>query len=129
VPNSVNTDVWDINSTGVIVGTYADSSGTLRGFLRDSSGNITSFRLSKTEVITEVDGLSINSKGFIAGHFRDPNTQFFIAFERKPSGAMIYLEPPGVTYGAGATDINDRGTIVGFFSSADDHVHGYFRVP
>jgi len=127
VPDSTDTYSSDMNASGTIVGSYADAAGAFHGYIRDSAGIFTEFQFSNDQTITEVDALHINDKGYVAGHFRNPANQQFIAFERKPTGKMIYLLTD--TYSPTAFGINNHDVIVGGVWGTDNAVQGYFRTP
>ena len=67
-PNGSNTVCRNINSSGVIVGNYADSSGTIRGFLYQR-GSFMDIPGPAGATSSAANG--INDNGLVVGSYRD----------------------------------------------------------
>jgi len=80
-PNAIRTRAWGINSSGVIVGDYRDSSGTLHGFLLVGGRYVT----------VDVPGSLIGLPGVLPTGLRSIN----------PAGDIvgIFIAPPGSSEG------------------------------
>jgi uncharacterized membrane protein len=134
VPAASGTSITDINDCGQIVGVYLDASGTPRAFFRDKDGAVTTIAAAG---VRHTIPFGINNRGQIAG----------LAASDLPLGAgvMVYgfvlaegvegpltrIEFPGAP-GTVATDINDRGQIVGIYANPDpapDRERGPTRSP
>jgi len=67
-PGSIFTAAWDINPSGTIVGSFADTHGKFHGFLRDAAGNFTSIDFPAA-IATRAFG--INPNGDVVGNYMD----------------------------------------------------------
>ncbi len=126
VPGSVSTGGSRISNDGTILGGYTNAAGKRRVYLRAASGEFTDFSVSRNT--TEITSLRLNRKGTVVGSFRSPKTNHYVAFQRKPGGALLRLKPPGVLWDT-AGGINDNGVIAGAFVTSDGIGHGYLRLP
>jgi hypothetical protein len=126
-PVPLGTAAIDINSSGSIVGTAADTA--THSFLRTSDGTYTVFDPPGATSSTPV---RINSSGQIVGNFQD-NVSVSHGYLRNTDGTITVIDGPGTVpasgYGTFVTSINDSGTIVGYFYDYKTDCHGFIRTP
>jgi uncharacterized membrane protein len=109
VDGAVATIAYDNNDRGQIVGFYADTAGRIHGFLRNPGGDV---------VTVDVPGMAqtrlqgINNEGQIV--IDGVDKQALHHSFRLDNGRFREIEPRGAPSGTLATDINDRGRIVGW---------------
>lgn len=113
-----DTEPFDINNAGNVVGTWLDSSGVWQGFLL-SGGVYTSFSCpGSTYTIAE----SLNNAGDIVGYYQDSsgNLHGFLL----SGGTYTSIDFPGaiLTYASGT---NDSGDIVGGYCATSECVSDY----
>jgi hypothetical protein len=108
-PGAITTDPSGINSSGEIVGSYADNTGARHGF-RLNDGTFSTIDYPGA-VQTEV--ISVNSRGDIAGFFRDSNNHWhgFVLSH----GSYFVQDYPEATTGTFTLGISANGTLVGEF--------------
>ena len=104
IPGAIATVATGINNSGVVVGWYSDSSGVFHGF-SIASGTVTTIDDPKGTA-TLCNG--INSSGQIVGEYTQPdgNNHGFLY----DNGTFTDV---GIGVISGASDINDKGEIVG----------------
>ncbi len=110
-PGAIATDASGINSSGEIVGTYADGTGARHGFrLNDGA-----YATIDVPGATRTEAISINSHGDVAGFFLDPNNQWhgFVL----SNGGYYVQDYPGATTGTFTLGISANGTLVGEFKT------------
>jgi probable HAF family extracellular repeat protein len=121
VPNSTETQAQGISDTGVIVGTYVDS----------SRSKAHGFKLANKKFTTIDDpngsGLQtvcwdINSKGVIVGSYLTPSylDQAFVYQD----GLFTDIGPAG-SVSSQAFAINNNGDIVGYYNDSSGLTHGF----
>ena len=71
-PGAVSTDVSGINSSGVMAGTYTDSTGAQHGFKLDGD----SFTAIDYPGATLTAAFSVSPRGDVAGYFLDAGNQW-----------------------------------------------------
>jgi hypothetical protein len=102
-----------INSTGVIAGSYLDSSNAYHVFKRSVSRQFTSYDIPAT--VTNMVVTGINSRDEIVGHYYDgANNHGFIIREGKKQTTITTFDYPGAT-GTAPSFVNTAGTIVGYY--------------
>ena len=93
VPGAANTDAWDINKDGVIVGHYVADSVT-HGFVRTADGTYHTLD-APGAVFTQAT--TINDRSEIAGTYRLPNDTVLHAYLRDADGSFFNIDVPGAT--------------------------------
>jgi uncharacterized membrane protein len=108
-PGAAFTEVDGINASGVMVGSYTDSSGSTHGFKLDR-GTFTA--LDFPGALTTF-AFSVNSRGDITGAFLDAANQYhgYVLSH----GDYFVQDYPGATTGTFTFDISANGTLVGEF--------------
>jgi hypothetical protein len=134
--DSINTDLWAINSAGVVAGSYQDPAHNfVHGFVRDAEGNLASFDAPGSNNYTSFQTIptSINSKGDIVGYTQYPK-DLLTAFLRDSNGDLTILEA-GTKYpnysGIFPVAITDDGLIIGEWQYNDgtgaSQTYGFIR--
>jgi uncharacterized membrane protein len=112
-PGAVQTLPIDVNKRGQIVGVYVDADGTSHGFVRTARGRFTTIAVPGATV-TLPSGIS--DRGKIVGEYRDGATLAEgHAFLLDKNGGFTTLVNPAARAGTAASDINNRGEIVGAY--------------
>lgn len=124
---SPSTAAIDINSNGIIVGTYTDALS--HSFLRTPDGAFTIF----DPPLLAFKGsrpVRINSSGQIAGNFTDSGS-ISHGYIRQPDGTFTIIDEPdsvaASTYGTVVTGMNEAGTIIGYYYDYRSVCHGFVR--
>ncbi|HKV05861.1 MAG TPA: hypothetical protein VJO53_12255 [Candidatus Acidoferrales bacterium] len=122
-----------INASGMVAGSYIDSSQVFHGFLRDTNGAITTLDAPGAGATggTGTEASDINSSGVIAGVFRTGASGGVVSthsFLRAADGKYTVFDPPKAgPSGSLAAGINASGAVVGTYSDASQVRHGYLR--
>lgn len=87
VPGSVSFTVADVNSAGIVVGTYKDSGNTTHGFVRSAGGAITTVDYPGG---TNSELLAINDQGQALGRMQLNNVRR--NFLRAPDGTLQLID-------------------------------------
>lgn len=127
-----------INNNGVIAGNYPAG-----GFVRDAAGTITEFTATGSQLLTETIVTGINSSGTVVGYYiqntappQQGGYQLMHCFVRHASGAITHFDDPDAGtgpptplgfQGTECLDINDEGTITGFYLDVSGVSHGFVR--
>jgi uncharacterized membrane protein len=93
VSGAENTDVWDINNRGTIVGHYI-ASGVTHGFVARLRGTYDTIDFPGA-VFTQAT--AINDRGDIAGTYRLPNDSVLHAYLMQADGNFTNMDVPGAT--------------------------------
>jgi D-glycero-D-manno-heptose 1,7-bisphosphate phosphatase len=117
-PNSTNTDVVGITSTGEIFGDYVDNLNRQYGFV-DNNGVFTQINVFLANSTT-VSG--VNDAGVIYGSFADFANSVHGFIDN--SGTFTQIDVPGAT-STSIAGVNASGVIVGTFTDAASTVHGF----
>ena len=125
VPGSTTTSVGGLNNSGTVVGVYNNLGGTnpFHGFIRNSSGVFQTLDLAGAD---ETAPSSINDAGWVVGSFT--NASGTHAFVRDAGGAVTAFDVPGSVYSF-ATDLDNRGDIVGQYCDTLNVCHGFLATP
>jgi uncharacterized membrane protein len=120
-PGAVVTGASAINNRGEIAGGYSDVGGTMHGFLRDKKGAFSTIDhpdaasgiVNGKPAGTALFGL--NNRGQLVGQYVDADLRCHGLLLSR--GAFTTIDDPDALSHTGASDINDRGQIVGFRDS------------
>ena len=93
VSGAVNTDAWDINNHGVIVGHYVAGNVT-HGFVANRHGGFMTID-APDSVFTQAT--AINDGGDIAGTYRLPNDSVLHAYLMREDGSFTNIDVPSAT--------------------------------
>ena len=121
VPDATGTAITDINDRGQMIGLYGDAGGTSHAFFRDKDGGITTIDAPGVPITIP---FGINNRGQIAGIAASASpivagvTVYGFLLAKGAKGPLTRIDFPGAL-GTLATDINDRGQIVGIYANPD----------
>jgi hypothetical protein len=117
VPDAAGTQLIDINDAGRMTGVYLDGDGAIRAFVRDQTGRMTSIdppggtAPPGPGIATGATPFGVDNSGTVVGSYRD--STFDIYGFVLSGGRFVELRAPGALVESFATDIDDRGGIVG----------------
>jgi uncharacterized membrane protein len=117
VPGAAATQVADLNDRGQTAGFYVDGAGAVRGFRRGEDGTVATIdRPGATpsdgpSIALGPIGYAINNHGQVVGAYRDDQFQIY-GFLFDDHG-FFPIRPPAARGESFATDIDDRGRIIG----------------
>lgn len=112
LPGATETEVFGINNSGTLVGSYVDANGARQGFL------LTGETVETITVpgATNTRAFGVNESGQITGRYRNddlaPSVQH--GFLRQPDGSVVDVDFPEQTFNF-AWGINDSGQISGYY--------------
>jgi probable HAF family extracellular repeat protein len=113
-PGAVETLAAAIDDRGQVAGAYGDTEGTQHGFLRDKEGAFTT--IDHPDAAPGINAgtliLGLNNRGQIVGQYLD--AELLCHGLLLSRGAFRGIDDPDAELTTGASDINDRGQIVGF---------------
>jgi hypothetical protein len=96
------------------VGGYSDAGGTAHGFVRDKRATFRT--IDHPDATSEPDfgtlPLGVNNRGQVVGQYVDADLRCHGLLLSR--GAFTTIDDPDALSTTGASDINDRGQIVGF---------------
>ena len=126
-PGAVNTYGDFVNAAGAVVGSYIDADGMFHGFMRDPDGNFTTIDLPE---MPDLDFLFVNTitdagaVGFRAKAANDILRSYILT----PDGTLYEVRIPGSVITV-VRNVNQDGSIVGFYDLADGRRHGFLGRP
>ena len=124
-PGATATFADFVNAEGVIVGSYIDADGVYQAYVRTPDERFALLPLPKTLDIKYLFMHSINDAGVFVlrlDYGRGPRTM------AGPFDAMQQLEFPGAVSTEGY-NINQDGSVVGYYNTADGHRYGFIAKP
>ncbi|CAD5375059.1 putative PEP-CTERM sorting domain-containing protein [Rubrivivax sp. A210] len=135
VPSAFNNFTFgdDINNSGIVVGTYRNSSGG-HGFILDN-GSYTTINVPGATNETLVTG--INDAGQLVGQYRRANTTNYLGFV-KSGATFTLLDAAQAQPNTAANGINNAGQVVGFVGGGgtasrgftfENGTYGFFDAP
>jgi hypothetical protein len=128
VPNSTLTNVFGINDSDVITGSWLDASGVEHGYVGPLDGtNYTTFDDPKSPA-PGTEPRAINNNGYITGFSNSQNgsTGADIPFERDPRGAITEITKGGALLNYLVQGINSKGNeFAGGYVNSALQVVGY----
>jgi hypothetical protein len=128
VPGSAGTLPTAINSSGYIIGQYADNAPYLHSFLRSPNGAMTNIDVvgatCGSGIETGTAAMSINRSGTITGYEADANCTVH-GFVRAPDGQVTIFDPADAVQTRPAS-INKEGAVAGSYLD-NKSAHGFLR--
>jgi hypothetical protein len=133
-----------LNLDGAIVGYYLDQNGVFRGFLRRPDGTFSTWvgpgacESAPSTGCYGTGAFSVNDFGLVAGGYEDNSGNFAEhGLLRDPFGNFTVFEAPGSGTGSyegtgspgSSVPLNQFGANAGYYTDANDVVHGYIRYP
>ncbi len=126
-PGAENTFADFVNADGVVVGSYITAEGTVHGFIRDPHGNFTSIDIPGLPNLEFLYVNAINNDGVVIFRAKavDDIQRSYILL---PGELPQELQFPG-SVSTVVRNINQDGSIIGNYRSADGRVHGFVGIP
>lgn len=125
-PNSIDTYLAGLNSSGQIVGAFIDSKNQTHGYFRNSNGTFIQLDVPGSTGFTNVAG--INADGQIAGtYFASGGSQQSYFWDVKNPSQYVAFTVSGSTATV-ATGINKSGEITGLYDDGAG-THAFIRSP
>lgn len=129
IDGNLGTVVADVNTSGVIAGTYQLSMGNV-SFLRTPAGAYTFFNPPDVN-INGSSPTGINDSGVIVGNYTDTNNSTH-GYLRSPDGTLTVIDEPNAGQGPNSpgtfvTHINVKSAIVGYYFDTLGARHGFVR--
>jgi hypothetical protein len=123
-----------LNLEGAVVGYYLDQNDVFNSFLRRPDGTFETW-IGPPDA-QRSGAFDINIFGTAVGHYAD-NSQVVHGFVRSPQGNLTTFDAPGAGTGSGqgtgspgsSVALNVFGAIAGYYTDANNVVHGYLRSP
>ena len=117
VPGSTSTNVFGINDSNIIVGSYFTADGIQHGFFGTLAGSYTTFDYGTGTTVPR----AINNSGYITGQTGGAE------FERSPDGSFVTIKKHGTLLSGIAQGINNSdGEFVGDYLDSQFHMVGYY---
>ena len=117
-PNSIITQLVDINDSDVIAGTSFDANNVPHAFI-DSNGR---FTIIDPQGATTAAPIAINNNNQVVGQYTDVN--FNVGSFLYSGGKTSVLSAPGASQ-IQARAINNNGVVVGQYQGKDNLTHGF----
>jgi hypothetical protein len=115
VPGAAVTNPSGINDSLTVTGSYRSADGLLTGgFVRTAYGQLTTFDVGRVYT----GELQINAVGEIAGVYQDVPGEGR-GFTRSANGSITKFNPGGIGGFTDVRGINDKGTVVGIYSTTN----------
>ena len=126
------TSAYGNNNSGVIVGNFANTTGGAEGFVY-SNGQFTDVVVPGADPSDRGNLFDVNNSGTSVGAFTSPDlvhphhpNPISHSFTRSSAGIITVLPDPAAgALSAEANGINDNGIIVGNYTDAASHRHGF----
>jgi hypothetical protein len=118
------TDPANINTAGVIAGTYYDDSDNQQGFERAPDGTITTIQVPGA-IQTIID--AINDKGAVIGTYEDSSEKFH-SFMRAANGTVTTFAVAKSVFTSPAA-INSDGQVTGLYEDKNSNRWAFLRTP
>ena len=126
-PGAVKTYADFINAAGVVVGSYVAADGTIHGFMRDSDGTFTTIDVPEMPDLEFLFVNAINNVGVVIFRAKAVN-DIQRSYISLPDGITHELRFPG-SVSTVVRNINQDGSIIGYYDSADGRRHGFLGIP
>jgi len=114
-PGSVETTPLGMNDYGLVVGAYKaikNEYGFYHGFVRHTNGDIVTYDTPENNVYTAIK--AINRKKTMTGYYTDKTEGRYHGFVLDAAGNFASFDPP-TSVETWAWDINDEGTVTGYY--------------
>ena len=126
-PGAVKTYADFVNADGVVVGSYIAADGTVHGFMRDPEGSFITIDVPEMPNLEFLFVNAINNVGVVIFRAKavDDIQRSYILL---PGGIPHELRFPG-SVSTVVRNINQDGSIIGYYDTADGRVHGFVGIP
>ena len=126
-PGAVATYGDFVNATGTVVGSYIDADGMFHGFIRNPDGSFTTIDLPEMPNLQYLFVNTITDAGVIGFRAKAVN-DILRSYILLPSGSLHEVRLPGSVITV-VRNVNQDGSIVGYYDTADGRVHGFVGIP
>jgi len=126
-PGAVNTYGDFVNAVGAVVGSYIDADGMFHGFIRNPDGSFATIDLPE---MPNLDFLFVNTiTDFGAVGFRAKAANDILrSYILMPDGTLYEVRIPSSVITV-VRNVNQDGSIVGYYDLADGRRHGFLGRP
>ncbi len=126
-PGAVATYGDFVNAAGAVVGSYIDVDGMFHGFIRNPDGSFSTIDLPEMLNLEYLFVNTITDAGVIGFRAKVVN-DLLRSYILLPSGILHEVRLPGSVITV-VRNVNQDGSIVGFYDTADGRVHGFVGIP
>ena len=126
-PGAVNTYGDYVNAAGAVVGSYIDADGMFHGFIRHPDGSFSTIDLPEMPNLEYLFVNTITDAGVIGFRAKAVN-DILRSYILLPSGTLHEVRLPGSVITV-VRNVNQDGSIVGFYNTSDGRVHGFVGTP
>ena len=126
-PGAVTTYADFVNAAGVIVGSYVDTDGMAHGFMRNPDGSFITVDVPEMPDLEFLFVNAINDAGVVIFRAKVVN-DIPRSYILLPGSVPHELRFPG-SVSTVVRNINQDGSIIGYYDSTDGRRHGFFARP
>ena len=127
VPGAVNTYGDFVNAAGAVVGSYIDADGMFHGFIRNPDGSFATIDLPEMPNLEYLFVNTITDFGIVGFRAKAAN-DILRSFILMPDGTLYEIRIPSSVITV-VRNVNQDGSIVGYYDLADGHRHGFLGRP
>ena len=126
-PGAVNTYGDFVNAAGAVVGSYIDADGMFHGFIRNPDGSFTTIDLPKMPNLEFLFVNTITDFGAVGFRAKAAN-DILRSYILMPDGTLYEVRILGSVITV-VRNVNQDGSIVGYYDLADGRRHGFLGRP
>ena len=126
-PGAVNTYGDFVNAAGAVVGSYIDADGMFHGFIRNPDGSFTTIDLPEMPNLEFLFVNTITDFGAVGFRAKAAN-DILRSYILMPDGTLYEVRIPGSVITV-VRNVNQDGSVVGYYDSADGRRHGFLGRP
>ena len=126
-PGAVNTYGDFVNAAGAVVGSYTDADGRPHGFIRNPDGSFTTIDLPEMPNLEFLFVNTITDVGMVGFRAKAVN-DILRSYILLPDGILYEVRVPG-SVSTVVRNVNQDGSIVGFYDLADGQRYGFIGRP
>ena len=126
-PGAVNTYGDFVNAAGAVVGSYTDADGRPHGFIRNPDGSFTTIDLPEMPDLQFLFVNTITDVGMVGFRAKAAN-DILRSYILLPDGTLYEVRLPG-SVSTVVRNVNQDGSIVGFYDLADGRRYGFIGRP
>ena len=126
-PGAVNTYGDFVNAAGAVVGSYIDADGMFHGFIRNPDGSFTTIDLPEMPNLQFLFVNTITDFGAVGFRAKAAN-DILRSYILMPDGTLYEVRIPDSVITV-VRNVNQDGSIVGYYDLADGRRHGFLGRP
>ena len=126
-PGAVTTYGDFVNAAGAVVGSYIDADGRPHGFIRNPDGSFTTIDVPEMPNLEFLFVNTITDFGVIGFRAKAVN-DILRSYILLPDGILYKVRLPG-SVNTVVRNVNQDGSIIGYYDSADGRRHGFLGRP